>query len=90
MPRFWTEEREVWIKLAMATLDNGTVASFFIFGSIFTAVGLALFTDALHRRVKGDEPVSRIVSWHLKWQELGAGILFVVMGLTLLSFALTN
>jgi hypothetical protein len=66
------------------------VTAFFVVGSISTAVGLALLTDALHRRVRGGDPVSRIISWQLKWDELALGIALALIGVFLLSFALTS
>jgi hypothetical protein len=66
------------------------MTAFLIVGAISTAMGLALLTDALHRRVRDDDLFSRTMSGYLKWNEFAVGIAVALIGVTVLAFALTS
>jgi hypothetical protein len=97
MMTVWAESAECWARSERdrdqglgRSFDNERVTAFFLLGSISTAIGLALLTDALHRRVRGDDLFSRTMSGYLKWNEFAVGIAVAVLGITLLAFALTS
>jgi hypothetical protein len=70
--------------------DTERVTALLIAGSIFTAVGLAVCTDALHRRVQDNDRASWLLSRNFKWRELLLGIGLVGMGVILIASALTS
>jgi hypothetical protein len=70
--------------------DNEAVTPFVILGSILTALGLALCTDAMHRRVPSDDPAYAARLSALKWAEFSLGVGLLCMGVTVLAFAVTG
>jgi hypothetical protein len=66
------------------------VIALLIVGSIFTALGLAVCTDAVLRHVRRDDLAFWLMSWALKWQELALGISLLGLGVIILAAVLTS